>query len=70
MPDKMFHIIVAHDLNNGIGIKNSLPWHLPIDMRYFKEITTNAKNGKKNAVIMGRKTWRSIPEVSTIAKSL
>ena len=57
-----FHIIVAHDLSYGIGIKNGIPWHLPVDMAYFKEVTTKAENNKKNAVIMGRKTWESIPE--------
>ena len=59
---KKFHIIVAHDLDNGIGINNTLPWHLPIDMQYFKKVTTNTTKPKKNAVIMGRNTWESIPE--------
>ncbi len=59
---KNFNIIVAHDLNYGIGIHNQIPWHLPVDMSYFKDVTTSAQNGKKNAVIMGRKTWESIPE--------
>ena len=59
---KPFHVIVAHDLNRGIGIDNKIPWHLPVDMAYFKKTTTTATAGKKNAVIMGRKTWDSIPE--------
>ena len=57
-----FHVIVAHDLNRGIGIDNKIPWHLPVDMAYFKKTTTTATKGKQNAVIMGRKTWESIPE--------
>ena len=62
MAKKQFHIIVAHDLNNGIGIENRIPWHLPIDMKYFKDTTTRSAKGKQNAVIMGRKTWESIPK--------
>ena len=59
---KKFNIIVAHDLNYGIGVNNQIPWHLPVDMSYFKEKTTASEESKKNAVIMGRKTWESIPE--------
>lgn len=47
-------IIVATDLNGLIGRDNALPWHLPADLKYFKETTT----GK--AIIMGRKTFESI----------
>ncbi len=57
-----FSIIVAVDKNLGIGKNGLLPWHLPSDLKYFKEITTRAaSSGKINAVIMGRKTWESIP---------
>lgn len=38
---------------NGVG---TLPWHLPEDMKHFRELT----NG--HAVVMGRKTWESLPE--------
>ena len=56
-------LVVAHDENHGIGIHNSLPWHLPEDMRYFKTLTCHCESpDKQNAVIMGRKTWESIPE--------
>lgn len=58
---KNFNIIVAMDKNHGIGKKGLLPWHMPADLRYFKEVTTSAPPGKINAVIMGRKTWESIP---------
>mmetsp|Transcript_33021 Transcript_33021/g.51633 ORF Transcript_33021/g.51633 Transcript_33021/m.51633 type:complete len:516 (-) Transcript_33021:48-1595(-) len=60
-------VIVAADPNGGIGCGNSLPWHLPSDMKHFKETTTKVpavKDGtpKVNAVIMGRNTYESIPE--------
>lgn len=51
-----FHIIAAMDLNRGIGKNNELPWRLKGDMKYFKEKTTGT------SVIMGRKTWESLPE--------
>lgn len=50
----MVTIIVAHSSNRVIGINNTLPWHLPEDLKRFKEITT----GK--TVVMGRKTYESI----------
>lgn len=58
-----FNIIVAIDQMNGIGKENTIPWYLPKDLKYFKEITSNTSdNNKINAVIMGRKTWESIPK--------
>lgn len=56
-----FNIIVAVDSNLGIGKNNTLPWRLPADLKLFKKLTTNAQAGKRNAVIMGRKTWDSLP---------
>ena len=44
------------DKNRGIGKDNDLMWHLPSDMRFFKETTLN------QIVIMGRKNFESIPE--------
>lgn len=52
----MINIIVAMSTNFVIGKENGLPWHLPTDMKYFKETT----NG--HTVVMGRKCWESIPE--------
>lgn len=49
-------IIVAADLRNGIGIRNTLPWHLSDDLKRFKAITS------ENVVIMGRNTWFSLPK--------
>src|SRR5579883_1656500 len=57
-----FNILVACDLNRGIGKNGALPWKLPGEMAYFKQITTQVKDvNHRNAVIMGRKTWLSIP---------
>jgi len=47
-------IIVATDRNNGIGINNTLPWHLPEDLAHFKRTTSG------HAILMGRKTFDSI----------
>ena len=59
---KSFGIVVAFDSRYGIGKNGQLPWHLPKDLKRFKEITAHvADSGKKNAVIMGRKTWESLP---------
>ena len=50
----MLSIIVAADRNNVIGKDNALIWHLPNDLRYFKEKTTG------HAIIMGRRTFESV----------
>ena len=58
-----FEIIVAMDLENGIGKGGELPWHIKADLKHFKEVTTQTSSmAKKNVVIMGRKTWESLPE--------
>ena len=51
------------DEKNGIGRDGELAWQLPSDMAYFKEKTsTTIDPKKKNAVLMGRKTYESIPK--------
>jgi dihydrofolate reductase len=50
----MLSIIVAASLNNGIGIANGMPWHLPEDFKFFKNTTWGFP------LIMGRKTFESI----------
>lgn len=46
--------IAAMARNRVIGVRGQLPWHLPEDLKYFKETT------RKKTVIMGRKTFESI----------
>lgn len=60
MPD--FACVLAADQNNGIGRNNDLPWpKLKADLKHFRDVTTMAPSGRRNAVIMGRRTWDSIP---------
>ena len=56
--------IVAVSQNMGIGKDGNLPWPpLRNEFRYFQRMTTvSSVEGKQNLVIMGRKTWLSIPE--------
>jgi dihydrofolate reductase len=57
-----FHVVVAASENGGIGVNGQLPWRLKGDMAFFKALTsgTHGPPGRR-AVIMGRKTWESIP---------
>jgi len=49
--------LIAAVANNGvIGQDNALPWHLPEDLQHFRQLTMG------QVVIMGRKTWESLPE--------
>lgn len=50
----MTTIVVAMGLKNEIGADNKLLWHLPTDLKNFKELTSN------HPIIMGRKTYESI----------
>lgn len=58
---RSFSIVVAADQGRGIGKGPALPWRLPGDMAYFKRVTSEAPAGLRNAVIMGRKTYESVP---------
>ena len=48
-------IVMARADNGVIGREGKLPWHLPADLRHFKQVTSGT------AMIMGRKTFESFP---------
>ena len=52
----MIAIVVAHSANRVIGRDGGLPWHLPGDLRRFRDLTSGG------TVVMGRKTYESLPE--------
>lgn len=52
---KTLSMIVAIDAANGIGYRNELPWHIPSDLKYFKEVTEG------HPIIMGMSTYTSLP---------
>ncbi len=56
-PAKYCSFIVAMSENRVIGINNSMPWHLPNDLAFFKTHTLN------KPIIMGKNTWLSIGRV-------
>jgi dihydrofolate reductase len=63
-PTRPLYLIVATALSPsmGIGLKGQLPWPaLKKDMAFFRAVTSGASGERRNAVIMGRKTWESIP---------
>lgn len=57
-----FKMIVAVCRGGGIGFEGQLPWpKLARDMRFFAEMTSSTMFPYNSAVVMGRKTWESIP---------
>jgi dihydrofolate reductase len=50
------YLLAAIAKNGVIGARGALPWHLPEDLKHFKRITLG------HPVIMGRKTWESLPK--------
>jgi dihydrofolate reductase/thymidylate synthase len=52
----MINLVVTFSKNMGIGFENKLPWNLPDDLEWFKQLTLNS------IVVMGRKTWDSLPK--------
>jgi dihydrofolate reductase len=60
---KDINIIVATSTNYGIGYDNKMCWHIPEELKHFKNITTTVEDKKKrNCVIMGKNTWYSLPK--------
>lgn len=61
-PQRTYQVVVAATRTMGIGKNGKLPWSLPSDLKFFKDVTlTTSDTTKKNAVVMGRKTWESLP---------
>ncbi|XP_059653784.1 bifunctional dihydrofolate reductase-thymidylate synthase-like [Cornus florida] len=61
-PQRTYQVVVAATPNMGIGKDGKLPWRLPSELKFFKDVTMATSDPvKKNAVVMGRKTWESIP---------
>lgn len=60
----VFSAVMARVVRTGgIGLNGSIPWNLPDDRAHFARVTTDgAAPGKRNAVVMGYRTWASIPE--------
>lgn len=55
-------VIFASNSSGGIGFRGELPWHLPRDLQRFRQVTSTTRDPTlRNAVVMGRKTWESIP---------
>lgn len=52
---KISMIVAAAD-NNAIGVNGTMPWHMPRDLKFFKEKTTG------HTVLMGSNTLRSLPK--------
>lgn len=55
MPAAAITLIMARASNGVIGRNNGLPWHIPEDLKRFKQLTIGS------AMIMGRKTFESLP---------
>jgi dihydrofolate reductase len=49
-------IIAAVADNYAIGKANNLPWHLPADLKHFRQLTTG------HAIVMGKRTFESLPK--------
>jgi dihydrofolate reductase len=59
---KILSLILACTFEGGIGLNNTIPWYIKSDLIKFKNITTKTNdNLKENAVIMGSKTYDSLP---------
>jgi len=58
----IYSLILACTIEGGIGLNNKIPWYIPEDLKLFKKITSDSNCYiKKNAIIMGRNTWDSLP---------
>lgn len=59
---KIVSLILACTLDGGIGYNNKIPWNIKDDMLKFRKITMETEDkSKKNALIMGSRTYMSLP---------
>ena len=59
----LLNLVVAYSFpDQGIGKEGRLPWNIPEDMEHFRELTIPKEQHQVNIVVMGRKTWESIPD--------
>jgi dihydrofolate reductase len=59
----MISLIVAFDINRGIGHNNHIPWFIPGELKWVAQTTKHTLDpDKRNALIMGHNTWLSLPE--------
>lgn len=64
-PQRTYQAVVIATRDMGISKEGILPWTLPTDQKFFEDITTITSDPKKkNAVVMGRKSWEAIPPES------
>lgn len=59
---KAVNLIVACDKKFGIAKNGVIPWFIKTDLDYFKKITTASEEQKMNAVILGKNSWKTIPD--------
>src|SRR4029079_5779115 len=55
-------LICAFDSNKGIARNNEIPWNIKEDYNFFQDVSKRNNNGKLNVCIMGKQTWKAIPE--------
>ena len=57
-------MIAAVSEDNGLGLDNKLVWHIPRDLKHFKDLTHG------HCIIMGRKTFESLPKALPNRKNI
>ena len=60
----MIEFVWAEDTKHAIGYKNHLPWHLPADLKHFKDLTMG------HPMIMGLKTFTSLTQFLPLREHL
>ncbi|ANM62397.1 Bifunctional dihydrofolate reductase/thymidylate synthase [Arabidopsis thaliana] len=59
---RSYQVVIAATRDMGLGMDMKLPWDLPSEYQFFQDVTTRTSDPtKRNATIMGRKSWESTP---------